>query len=162
MHPQTGPSGTLHCKCRACCRWKLYVKGELPGGPTWRQYEVWTQCYIQTLAAYLRHARHSCMLCSSSDRVLTPCCMPAPDFDFMYLPVCRRRAAELGLPSLKVLEVGGGDGRLTAHLKEALGNTCKGPQIGFICTDSGRGGLHLSSPFRCALHLPHLHGPSYL
>ena len=59
---QVGPSGTLNCKCSACVRWKLYVKGELPGGPTWRQYEVWTQCYIQALAAYLRHAHHSCML----------------------------------------------------------------------------------------------------
>ena len=69
---------------------------------------------------------------------------------FMCMPVCRRRAAELGVPSLKVLEVGGGDGRLTAHLKEALGHTYEGPPVGFICTDSGRGGLHLSSPFRCA------------
>ena len=62
MHPQVGSSGTLSCKCSACSRWKAYVKGELPGGPSWRQYEVWTQCYVHALATYLRHVRQSRML----------------------------------------------------------------------------------------------------
>ena len=56
MHVQIGSSGTLACSCTACSRWKLYLKGELPRGPTWRQHEVWTRSYVQALAGYIRHA----------------------------------------------------------------------------------------------------------
>lgn len=57
----------------------------------------------------------------------------------------------MGEPSLKVLEVAGGDGRLTAYLKASLDNTNEGPQVDIVCTDNGRNGLHFRSPYRCAL-----------
>jgi hypothetical protein len=53
---QVGTDGRLSCTCSQCSAWKQYLKGALAGGPSWRQYEVWTHCYISALAAYLRHA----------------------------------------------------------------------------------------------------------
>jgi hypothetical protein len=62
----------------------------------------------------------------------------------------RCRAAELRLDSLKLLEVCGGDGRLSAYLRAELNrleDSTLPPKITVHCTDSGRNGLHVKSPF---------------
>ena len=155
MLVQIGSSGALTCDCNPCLRWKLYVKGELPGGPTWRQYEVWTQCYIQALAAYLRHAHTLAspviLLLAGTDSCWQSCAAGvAALLLWLCAAPCRQRAADFNEPSLKVLEVGGGDGRLTAYLKDVLANAREGLLVTVVCTDSGTGGLHSRSPFRCA------------
>ncbi|EIE19023.1 hypothetical protein COCSUDRAFT_48980 [Coccomyxa subellipsoidea C-169] len=83
--PEVAASGEVSCACEQCGRCRAFLQGRLDGGPTWRQYEVWTRDYINSLAAYLW-----------------------------------RRGEELGLEHLAVLEVGAGDGRLTAQLQAAL------------------------------------------
>lgn len=63
------------------------------------------------------------------------------------------------LQSVVVLEVGGGDGRLSHYLREALAAKNKirkegapdsnpGPDFSIVCTDSGLDQLHLQSTFR--------------
>ena len=137
---QVGKDGCLSCACGPCQAWKLYVKGALAGGPTWRQYEIWTQCYIAALAAYLRHAAWSEVCCwpchtqhQSSHRhgeqVLTHM-------------LCMIRDRLAGLGCVKVLEVGGGDGRLSSFLHSVVN------ELHIICTDSGGNKLHEASPYR--------------
>ena len=50
---QVAPTEVVSCGCGECARWQAFVEGRLPGGPTWRQYEVWTREYLTALAAYL-------------------------------------------------------------------------------------------------------------
>ncbi|KAK9832727.1 hypothetical protein WJX81_004832 [Elliptochloris bilobata] len=51
--PQVGPSGEISCSCSECARWGAYVRGRLPGGPAWPQYEAFTAEFVADLAAYL-------------------------------------------------------------------------------------------------------------
>ena len=51
---QVAPDGSLRCGCAACGRWKAFVRGELQGGPSPRQYEVFTAELIERLAQYIR------------------------------------------------------------------------------------------------------------
>lgn len=51
---QVAHTGVVSCGCVGCARWQAFLEGRLPGGPTWRQYEVWTRDYVTALAAYLR------------------------------------------------------------------------------------------------------------
>ncbi len=63
----------------------------------------------------------------------------------------RKRGKELGLEHLAVLEVGAGDGRLTAHLQAALAQLRPATSccsVDLRCSDSGLCGLHECSPFR--------------
>lgn len=55
---QVDASGTISCSCSSCLAWDQYVKGQLPGGPAFPQYEVLTSDFIGALADYIRH-----MLC---------------------------------------------------------------------------------------------------
>lgn len=69
---------------------------------------------------------------------------------------CRQRAEQLELERLVILEVGGGDGRLSAHLQVALEATCPATSLSAIelrCSDNGSNALHASSPFRQSLWL---------
>lgn len=50
---QVTANGEVRCGCNQCVRWKAFLKGQLDGGPTWRQYEVWTSEYMVAIAAYL-------------------------------------------------------------------------------------------------------------
>lgn len=68
--------------------------------------------------------------------------------------VHRRRAEELCLEHMSVLEVGGGDGRLSAHLRAAVAAQRSAASrciVDIHCTDSGLRGLHVCSPFRHAM-----------
>eukprot|EP00873_Tetraselmis_striata_P014575 jgi/Tetstr1/434839/TSEL_002554.t1 len=51
--PQVNGKGHVTCVCARCVAWKQYVRGELPGGPPWPQYEVFTEEHIRGLAAYI-------------------------------------------------------------------------------------------------------------
>ncbi|EIE19020.1 hypothetical protein COCSUDRAFT_67934 [Coccomyxa subellipsoidea C-169] len=114
--PEVAASGEVSCACEQCGRCRAFLQGRLDGGPTWRQYEVWTRDYINSLAAYLW-----------------------------------RRGEELGLEHLAILEVGAGDGRLSAHLQAALAQLRPATSccsVDLRCSDSGLCGLHECSPFR--------------
>jgi len=50
---QPGPSGEVRCECAGCARWAAFVRGRLPEGPAWPQYEVFTREFVAGLAAYL-------------------------------------------------------------------------------------------------------------
>lgn len=54
--PQVRASGEVACSCARCARWAAYVRGRLPGGPAWPQYEVLTAEFVAGLAAYMRQA----------------------------------------------------------------------------------------------------------
>ncbi|CAL8464710.1 g4245 [Coccomyxa elongata] len=114
--PEVAPNGVVSCGCEECARWQAFLEGRLPGGPTWRQYEVWTREYVTALAAYMW-----------------------------------QRAEQLELERLVILEVGAGDGRLSAYLQVALAATCPAAGLCAIelrCSDNGSNVLHASSPFR--------------
>ena len=53
---QVQASGEVACSCAGCARWGAFVRGRLPGGPAWPQYEVLTAEFVAGLAAYLRQA----------------------------------------------------------------------------------------------------------
>ena len=68
---------------------------------------------------------------------------------------CRQRAAECGLQSMRWLEVGAGNGRLTWHLRAALRDlercsTERSPAVHLACCDSGLNGLHQGTACGCA------------
>lgn len=68
---------------------------------------------------------------------------------------CRQRAAEYGLPSMRWLEVGAGNGRLTWHLRAALRalerhSMERLPTVHLACCDSGLNELHEGTACGCA------------
>ena len=72
-------------------------------------------------------------------------------FDSDAVGACRQRAEQLELERMVILEIGGGDGRLSAHLQVGLAATCPAAGVCAIelcCSDSGSNALHASSPFR--------------
>ncbi|KAK9800809.1 hypothetical protein WJX73_009508, partial [Symbiochloris irregularis] len=89
--PQVDSNGRLICACVSCSRWKSYLAGLHSPFRTLalRQYEVLTEELICGLAAYLRQRARE------------------------ILPALGSQQA------LRVLEVGGGDGRLAACLRAA-------------------------------------------
>jgi len=92
--PTVDATGAVTCTCSGCERWSKYVAGTLgERWPTYKQYEVLTAEYVAQLARYLRGRRSEII---GDDDVGEP------------------------LRSLRVLELGAGDGRLTRHLREAL------------------------------------------
>ena len=92
--PTVDATGAVTCTCSGCERWSKYVAGTLgERWPTYKQYEVLTTEYVAQLARYLRSRRSEII---GDDVVGEP------------------------LRSLRVLELGAGDGRLTRHLREEL------------------------------------------
>ena len=92
--PTVDATGAVTCTCSGCERWSKYVAGTLgERWPTYKQYEVLTAEYVAKLARYLRSRRSEII---GADDVGEP------------------------LRSLRVLELGAGDGRLTRHLREEL------------------------------------------
>lgn len=68
---------------------------------------------------------------------------------------CRSRAVAGGLPHMRWLEVGAGDGRLSAHLHTALQRLDRlregpGADVELECTDSGQNRLHEGVQCGCA------------
>lgn len=52
---QVAADGSVRCGCDNCARWKLCVRGKLPGCPPMRQYEVLTAQLVEKLASYIRY-----------------------------------------------------------------------------------------------------------
>ena len=59
--------------------------------------------------------------------------------------VDRSRCEAYRLAAAVVLELGGGDGRLSGYLSAQMGQE----PVSMICTDSGMKKLHVASPLRC-------------
>uniref|UniRef100_A0A7S0RVG8 Uncharacterized protein n=1 Tax=Pyramimonas obovata TaxID=1411642 RepID=A0A7S0RVG8_9CHLO len=152
---QVSDAGRVFCLCRECQRWKAFLDGHHCEGASkgWPQYEVVTRDYIALLAAYI----HGLAVHEKSKR-------PSAG-------------------TLRVLELGAGDGRLTHHLAESLrqlqdrdelpnqssvaAHGKSSPWVDVCACDSGLRGLHKASPVgervelmdytkALELHQPHL------
>ena len=188
---QVGPDGSLSCWCNLCQQWDQFVSGELPGAPDWKQYEVLTQELVESLAQHIRQGvRHPCMLesctghCLSSCRISSHCAAGSGSVQhaggqtcsqLSFTPadlLCRQACQQWGSAStVKVLEIGAGDGRLSHYLQIVLrehqqqqqtstvqqhgsqfaSGSCAaipGPHIDVIATDSGAQDLQQHSPYR--------------